>query len=138
MTCLECALSPQGVSPTVLDAPRTGNAEESEPVQEPPADLPPVDAGVAGASALREYERRRKQREDHARQKLGAIGVGLARVIEEPQTTRVWHRGGNGEVSQEVVLRSIWPAAGSSFCMIAVFLVMAGRTSITSRLAQAE
>ena len=98
VTGLDCVLSPQGVSRTVLDAPRTGNAEESDPVQEPAADVPPVDAGVAGASALREYERRRKQRADHARQKLGAIGVGLAKVIEEPQTTRVWQRGGNGEV----------------------------------------
>ena len=46
---------------------------------------PPVDAGTAGASALREYERRHKMREDHARQKLGVVGLGLAKIIDEPQ-----------------------------------------------------
>ena len=61
-------------------------------------ELPPVDEGTAGASALREYERRRKTREDYARQKLGVIGVGLAKLIDEPQTTRAWQRGGNAEV----------------------------------------
>lgn len=59
---------------------------------------PPVDAGTAGASALREYERRHKRREDHARQKLGVVGVGLAKVIREPQSTTAWKRGGSGEV----------------------------------------
>ncbi len=47
---------------------------------------------------MREYERLRKKREDHARQKLGVIGVGLAKLIDEPQTTRAWQRGGSGEV----------------------------------------
>jgi hypothetical protein len=59
--------------------------------------MTPVDTGTAGASALREYKRRRKKREDHARQKLGAIGVGLAKLVNEPQTTRAWQRGGNAE-----------------------------------------
>ena len=47
---------------------------------------------------MREYERLRKKREDHARQKLGVVGVGLAKLIDEPQTTRAWQRGGSGEV----------------------------------------
>ena len=74
--------------------------DQSSPSQfsEPVVELPPVDGGTAGASALREYERRRKKREDHARQKLGVIGVGLAKLIDEPQTTRAWQRGGSGEV----------------------------------------
>lgn len=58
----------------------------------------PVVEGRAGASALREYERRRQRREQHAREKLGGVGVLLARVIDEPQTTKAWQRGGNGEV----------------------------------------
>jgi hypothetical protein len=54
--------------------------------------------GQAGASALREYERRHAKREDHARQTLGGFGVLLARVIDEPQSTKAWQQGGNAEV----------------------------------------
>lgn len=56
------------------------------------------DAGQAGASALREYERRRQRREQHARERLGGVGGFLARMIEEPGTTKVWKQGGEGEV----------------------------------------
>jgi hypothetical protein len=57
-----------------------------------------VVVGEAGASALREYERRHQRREDHARSKLGRLGVALARVIDEPTSTKVWRQGGRGEV----------------------------------------
>lgn len=59
---------------------------------------PTADAGRAGASALREYERRHQRREQHAREKLGGFGVLLARVIDEPSSTKVWKQGGEGEV----------------------------------------
>jgi Nuclease-related domain len=58
----------------------------------------PVVEGRAGASALREYERRRQVREQHARERLGGLGVLLARVIDERQPTKAWQQGGNGEV----------------------------------------
>jgi len=57
----------------------------------------PINPGEAGASALREYERRRQRREQHARKKLGALGWLLARVIAEPQSTVVWRQGARGE-----------------------------------------
>jgi len=57
-----------------------------------------VDEGKAGASALREYERRRQRREQRAREKLGGPGVLLTRLIAEPQSTRSWRQGGRGEV----------------------------------------
>lgn len=98
VTCLDCALGSQPVAPSVLDALGTGEAVEAKPVQEAAVELPPVDVGTAGASALREYERRRKKREDRARQKLGAVGVGLAKLIDAPLTTRAWQQGGQGEV----------------------------------------
>jgi hypothetical protein len=60
--------------------------------------------GEAGASALREYERRRRRREDHAREKLGGLGVLLARVIDEPTSTTVWEQGGAGEVRTAIRL----------------------------------
>jgi hypothetical protein len=59
---------------------------------------PAPDARRAGTSALREYERRRQRRQEHARERLGAFGGFLARVIEEPTSTKVWKQGGDGEV----------------------------------------
>jgi Nuclease-related domain len=53
--------------------------------------------GEAGASAQREYERRRRTRRDHARETLGLVGTVLARVIEEPQSTQSWAQGARGE-----------------------------------------
>jgi hypothetical protein len=52
---------------------------------------------VAGASALRKHKRLHDSRKDHAREKLGVIGVGLAKVIGDPQTTRAWQKGGKAE-----------------------------------------
>jgi hypothetical protein len=46
----------------------------------------------------REYQRRRDAREQHARVKLGSLGVVLAKVIDEPASTRVWQQGATGEV----------------------------------------
>jgi nuclease-like protein len=60
-----------------------------------PAKAPAV--SQPGASALREYERRHERREQHARETLGGLGVVLARVIDEPSSTKVWKQGGEGE-----------------------------------------
>jgi hypothetical protein len=59
---------------------------------------PEVTEGEAGASAQREYERRHAKREEYARERLGTLGVLLARVVDEPQTTRVWRQGARGEL----------------------------------------
>ena len=56
-----------------------------------------VGPDTPGASARREYERRHAAREDRARQKLGLLGVALARTIDEPQSTRAWKTGAEGE-----------------------------------------
>src|SRR5436305_10798812 len=48
--------------------------------------------GEAGASAQREYDRRRQARQRHARQTFGALGTVLARVIDEPQSTTRWEQ----------------------------------------------
>lgn len=57
----------------------------------------PIYPGRAGASALREHERRHHAREQQARAKLGGLGVFLAKVIDEPASTRVWQQGAAGE-----------------------------------------
>src|ERR1700750_2465372 len=58
----------------------------------------PIDPGWAGASALREYERRHDAREQHARAKLAGLGVFLAEGIDETASTRVWQQGATGEL----------------------------------------
>ncbi len=59
--------------------------------------LPPATIGVAGASALREYERRHAARERRARERAGVLGVWLARMAGDPSSTRSWRQGGEGE-----------------------------------------
>lgn len=54
-------------------------------------------AATSGISARREYERRHAEREDHARRKLGTLGVLLTRFVDEPQKTRAWKTGAEGE-----------------------------------------
>jgi Nuclease-related domain len=57
-----------------------------------------VAAGDPGASALREHARRRQSREQRARERFGGLGVLITRLKAEPQSTRVWRQGGDGEV----------------------------------------
>jgi hypothetical protein len=54
------------------------------------------DPGVPGASAQREYDRRHARREDQAREKLGVLGVAIARRLDEPASTKAWARGAKG------------------------------------------
>jgi hypothetical protein len=54
--------------------------------------------GEAGASAQREYEQRHAEWEQRARDRLGRLGVLLARVTDEPQSTTAWSQGARGEV----------------------------------------
>jgi hypothetical protein len=56
---------------------------------------PPVLA--AGGSAQREYDRRKQRREDAVRAKHPRAGGFLLAVTEEPQSTRAWARGAEGE-----------------------------------------
>jgi hypothetical protein len=86
VTCVGCRLG----TPALV---------ETTAVVEPPSvvENPPVVEGQPGASALREYERRHRGREERAREKLGALGGLLARVVDEPQSTKAWKQGAKGE-----------------------------------------
>jgi Nuclease-related domain len=84
----------------------TGGASVDVSANQAASDVPTVklagDVAVgeekAGASALREYERRRLRREAEARERLGGLGVVLTKVIDPPQATRAWKQGGDAEV----------------------------------------
>jgi|BarGraNGADG00212_1021973.scaffolds.fasta_scaffold01412_4 Nuclease-related domain len=65
---------------------------EGEPME------PAIDVGVAGASASREHERRKANREARAKDKYGVRLGGLVLALtNEPQSTRAWATGARGE-----------------------------------------
>lgn len=86
--CLECST----VATTVVDDEPAG--PERSPV--PPAPLRDA-GGPAGGSARREFERRRDARERRVRERHPRIGGFLLAITEEPQSTRAWRTGADGE-----------------------------------------
>jgi hypothetical protein len=56
-----------------------------------------VDTGTAGASARREFERRRQAREERVRGKHPRIGGFLLAAFDDPQSTKAWDTGAIGE-----------------------------------------
>lgn len=78
-------------------------ADVSEPEpelaeQEPePELLVPIDVGTPGASARREFERRKANREQRIRTKHPKIGGLLHALSDEPQSTNAWDTGAIGE-----------------------------------------
>lgn len=72
------------VSPAVEGAPPDAAAEV-------------VDAGAAGGSARREYERRKSAREERIRAKHPKLGGLILAVSDVPQSTTAWNTGALGE-----------------------------------------
>jgi hypothetical protein len=56
-----------------------------------------IERGVAGRSALGEYERRHAKREQRIRQRWGRLSGLVLALSEDPQSTRAWERGSVGE-----------------------------------------
>lgn len=58
----------------------------------------PIDTGSAGATAHREYERRRALRETRVKSRFGNVLGGIALTLAgESQSARAWERGSIGE-----------------------------------------
>lgn len=57
----------------------------------------PVDPGTAGASARREFERRRSRREGRIREKHPKLGRLILALGDDPQSTTAWDAGALGE-----------------------------------------
>ncbi|PKI89938.1 NERD domain protein [Actinomycetales bacterium SN12] len=68
---------------------RTASERALEPVE--------IDEGTAGASARREYERRRDSREQRNRSNHPKLGGLILALSDEPASTRSWERGAIGE-----------------------------------------
>ncbi|MFB7892173.1 nuclease-related domain-containing protein [Microbacterium sp. NPDC056044] len=56
-----------------------------------------ADSGAAGASARREYERRRDRREQRIRTDHPKLGGLILALTDDPQSTKAWERGAVGE-----------------------------------------
>lgn len=63
----------------------------------PLAQALPIDPGTPGASLEREYERRRKVREDRVRGRFPRAGGLLLALTGEPESTKAFARGAEGE-----------------------------------------
>lgn len=70
-------------------------AEAAGPVEVP--DTAAADVGAAGASARREYERRRDNREQRVRADHPKLGGLILALTDDPQSTKAWERGAAGE-----------------------------------------
>ena len=94
MRCLGCATpslaTHAALEPAEVFAPPIGGNPPSEAE-------PEIVAGMAGASARREYERRSAKREDRVRAAHPRIGGFLLAISEEPQSTTAWAVGAWGE-----------------------------------------
>jgi hypothetical protein len=71
-------------------------AAVATPVAEP-AVIDVVESGTAGASARREFDRRRTKREERVRAKYPRLGGLLLALTDEQQSTRAWDIGAAGE-----------------------------------------
>lgn len=64
---------------------------------EPAGPVTPVDIGTPGASARREFERRKAKREQHIREKNPRLGGLILALSDDPQSTTSWKTGAVGE-----------------------------------------
>ena len=95
VVCLACV-----TSAVASDAePSSSVAHVAPPVVDDPVPPEPLDvvAGSAGASAQREYERRKAKREERIRTAHPKLGGLILAVSDEPQSTTAWATGARGE-----------------------------------------
>lgn len=101
VTCQACLAGPAG--PAAAVAPPADLP--------PPVEPPPIDVGVAGASARKEYDRRHAKRERQIEEKWGTGRLGrIAKALsDDPQTTKAWREGAAGE---EIVAKALTERLG--------------------------
>lgn len=57
------------------------------------------ESGAAGASALREYERRKTRRDEQIRTRHPKLGGLILALSDDPQSTKAWASGAKGEAA---------------------------------------
>ena len=98
VTCLGCQAPGSSVVPQSQgsDVSAQLNAMENS-LPEPVLDQSEVFVGVAGGSAQREYERRKDKRESRIREAHPRIGGLILALSDDPQSTKAWATGTQGE-----------------------------------------
>lgn len=84
--CVECPTEPEDAQEALGEL----EAEPESAVEE---------SGAAGASALREYERRTTRREEQIRTKHPRLGGLILALSDDPQSTKAWASGARGEAA---------------------------------------
>lgn len=83
------------VRPVVSSLPEPPRVDD--PPAAPPAEALGVVDGVAGASAAHEFRRRHDARQERVQANHPVIGKFLLAVFDDPQSTRAWSSGADGE-----------------------------------------
>lgn len=96
VSCSVCSLEPAVEAGVASSGTAVGGALTESIATEPQAE-PEIFAGVAGASALREFERRSAKREARIREAHPKIGGLILALSEDPQSTKAWAVGAVGE-----------------------------------------
>jgi len=95
IVCVACTTAGDVVTP---EPPSDGrNIEPPMPDDVPIVEPPEILSGSAGASAQREYERRKAKREERIRTAYPKLGGLILVVSDEPQSTTAWATGARGE-----------------------------------------
>lgn len=90
--CLSCS-TPSAEPTAAADDEPAGEVQD-----QPPAEVDELpDPGTAGASARREFERRRVRREERIRTKHPKLGGLILALSDDPQSTTAWNSGALGE-----------------------------------------
>jgi len=95
VVCLACGDAPAPVPQGATAAAEQGAGTTAQGIG--PTEPERIVAGSAGASAQREYERRKAKREDRVRTAHPKIGGFLLAISDEPQSTTAWATGARGE-----------------------------------------
>jgi hypothetical protein len=96
-TCVEATqVTPPSPPPDAFTAPQPADTDDAQSaVEEPIQRL--LERGTPGASAAREWTRRHERREKQVHDQYGRLsGIYLA-FTDDPQSTRAWATGSNGE-----------------------------------------
>jgi hypothetical protein len=107
VTCLVCRPAPTDSAVAGTSAPPPEGGVEGERHERdggrrdvaagPAGQEQEMDRGVAGRSALGEYQRRHANREQRIRQRWGRLAGLVLALSDDPQSTRAWQRGSTGE-----------------------------------------
>lgn len=98
VTCVECPAHPPHAAPEIAGPSKVLPPEGSRAAgPEAHAESFEVFTGTAGASAKREYDRRKVKRDTRIRDEHPYLGKFILAVTDEPQTTRAWAAGARGE-----------------------------------------